>query len=115
MDNFIIIDTHPIRDVTLESTNSENFVRAAYFMHAIGTGVMCVFVSSTGQTALVVLSRSESENYRLPFVLLSGRYTVLAYDIGRDGLLPIPQGNVLYPAVATEHDITRSDQGMYLA
>ena len=90
-------------------------VKAIYFMHIHETGVMFVFVSSTGVVAVVVLSRSESENnYRLPFGLSSGRYTVLAYDIGHDGLLPIPQGNVLYPAVVTkEFDISRSKQGMH--
>ena len=76
---------------------------------------MYVFVFSTGQTALVALSRSESENYRLPFGLSSGRHTVLAYDIDSDGLLPISQGNVLYPAVTEEFDISRSDQGMHHA
>ena len=112
MDKYIIIDTHPIRNVSLESMNSEIMLMTSYFVHIREFGVMCIIVSSTGQTALVALNRTQSENYHLPFGLSSGRYTVLAYDIGRDGLLPIPQGNVLYPAVTREHDITRSDQGM---
>ena len=73
---------------------------------------MHVFVSSTGQSALVALSRTESENYHLPFGLSSGRHTVLAYDIESDGLLPLPPGNVLYPAVTNELIINGSGQGM---
>ena len=109
------VDTHPIRDVTLDVRSIEIIVRASYYMHVHETGVMCVFVSSTGQTALVALNRTQSVNYLLPFGLSSGRYAVLAYDIGRDGLLPLPLGNVLYPAVTEELDISGSRQGMHHA
>ena len=82
-------------------------------MHIRKTGVMHLLVSSTGQAALVALSRNESKNYHLPFGLPSGRYIVLAYDIDSDGLLPIPPGNVLYPAVTKEYIINGSGQGMH--
>lgn len=62
------------------------------------------------RSALLALDRNISHDYILPFNLFPGSYTVLVYDIERNGIL---SDGVGYPAVTDVFFASGEVQGKY--